>query len=56
MPVKGKVLLSVGITVCVVITIWLVQPKHLRELDTKGPGRDMSVWECTGAYCTGPGL
>lgn len=51
---KSKVVLSLVVVSFIVTTIWLFQPKHLRELDTKGP--DTTVWECVGAYCTGPGL
>lgn len=56
MSIMSRVALSACVVVGVIITVWLAQPKHLRELDTKGPGSDTLVWECTGGYCTGPGL
>lgn len=57
MLLRSKVNLSIGVVVCVVATIWILQPKHMRDLDTKGPSpEDTPVWECAGAYCTGPGL
>lgn len=56
MLIKSKLTLSACVMVGVVATIWIFQARHLRELDIKAPDPNISVWECTGAYCTGPGL